>query len=165
MNLQNDKWTNLDGGYKMPYDASTPLRQLRLTDEPKLVAGIFAELWDNLHHQGDIGLASYFSVPLLVDICIEKGSLDWNFVGLCLLIEHCRLSGDNPVLPKELEYSYFASLNKLEQYLLDNLKKIKDETTLRLTLSLFATLNGQRDLGKAIQQLDEDILEEFLDKF
>lgn len=82
-----------------------------------------------------------------------------------MLIEHCRLSSDNPVLPKELEHDYFESLKKLEQYLLTNFKTIQDETALRETLSLFATLNGQRDLGKAIQLLDDDMLKEFLGKF
>ncbi len=72
MNLQNDKWISLYGGYKIPYDASILLRQLRSTNDQKIVANIFTELWDNLHHQGDVGLASYFSVPPLVDICIEK---------------------------------------------------------------------------------------------
>jgi len=165
MGLENNIWTNFDGGYKIPFDASIPLRQLWLTDDKKLIERIFADLWDNLHHQGDVGLASYFSVPQLVDICIDKKSLDWNFIGLCVLIENCRLSNDNPSLPKELEHDYFNSLKRFEQYLLTNFKSIKNKTTFRLTLSLFAILNGQRDLGKAIQQLDEDIIDEFLDQF
>jgi hypothetical protein len=165
MNLRNEKWTSLYGGYKIPYDASIPLRQLHSTNDQKIVANIFTELWDNLHHQGNVGLASYFSIPQLVDICIEKKLLTWNFIGLCALIEHCRLSSYNPVLPKELEHDYFESLKKLEQYLLKNFKSIQDETALRETLSLFATLNGQRDLGKVIQQLDDDMLKEFLGKF
>ena len=165
MDLENNIWTNLDGGYKIPYDASVPLKKLRLTNDTELINKIFAELWDNLHHQGDLGLASYFSVPHLVDICIDRKSLDWNFVGLCVLIENRRLTNDNPLLPKKLEQDYFDALIKFEQYLLTNLKSIQDKTTFRWTLSLFATLNGQRELGKAIEQLDEDILEEFLQQY
>ena len=78
MDLQNDIWKKLDGGYKIPYDASVPLRQLQLSNDKKSIDNIITELWDNLHHQGDVGLASYFSVPQLVDICIDKKSLDWN---------------------------------------------------------------------------------------
>jgi len=162
MNLQNDNWANLDGGHRTPYDASIPLKKLRSTNDPKIITNIFRDLWDNLHHQGDVGHASYFSVPTLVDICIPKTSLDWNFIGLCLVIEHCRFSSNNPILPKQFEQEYFDSLSKFEQYLLTHFKKIKDKTSLRLTLSLFATLNEQRELGKAINQLDEDTLEQFL---
>ena len=165
MNLHNDKWTSLYGGYKIPYDASILLRQLQSTNDQKIISKIFVELWDNLHHQGDVGLASYFSVPQLVDICIEKKLLTWEFIGLCVLIEHCRLSNDNPVLPKELEHDYFESLNKLETYLLTNFKSIQEDTAVRETLALFATLNGQRNLGKAIQLLDDDILKEILGRF
>ena len=165
MNLDNNIWTNLIGGYKIPFDASIPLRQLYLTNDNGLIENIFADLWDTLHHQGDLGLASYFSVPHLVDICIDKKSLDWNYIGLCVVIENCRLSNDNPLLPTELEQDYFNALKRLEEYLLTNFKNIKDKTSFRLTLSLFAILNGQRDLGNSIQQLDEDVIQDFLNKY
>src|SRR4030095_1965860 len=118
-----------------------------------------------LHHQGDVGLASYFALPQLVEICINKNSLDWNFVGLCVLIEHCRQTDGNPELPNEFKDEYFDALKKLEGYFLTNFENIKDPTTLRLTLALFATVNGQVDLGKAIQNLDEDMVKDFLEQF
>jgi hypothetical protein len=34
-----------------------------------------------------------------------------------------------------------------------------------LTLALFATLSGQANLGKAIENLDEDVIQEFLEQF
>lgn len=120
---------------------------------------------DNLHHQGDIGLASYLSVPQLVTICIDKKSFDWNFVGLCVVIEHCRQTEHNPKLPTEYYDYYFNALKKLEKYLLENFKSINDPTTLRLSLALFATLSGQVDLGKAIENMDEDVIQEFLEQF
>ena len=165
MHQDNIIWAKLNGGYKIPYDASIPLNELRLTDDPKLIKEIFVQLWENLHHQGDVGDASYYSVPQLVDICIAKKSFDSNFVGLCVLIENCRLSESNPQLPKELEKNYFGSLKKFEQYLLTNLENISDETTFQLTLALFATINGHRKLGKAIQLLDEGVVEELLARF
>ncbi|MBL7829456.1 MAG: hypothetical protein JNK41_00400 [Saprospiraceae bacterium] len=163
--MENNIWAILNGGYKIPFDASIPLKQLFLTNDNRLIESIFTELWDNLHHQGNLGLASYFSVPHLVKICIDKKSLDWNYIGLCLVIEICRPLNNNPLLPIELEKSYFNALNELEDYLLTNFKNIKEKTTFRLTLSLFAILNGQRDLGNAIQQLDEDVIQEFLSSF
>src|SRR4051812_1018837 len=101
MDLESNIWKTIDGGDNTLYDASVPLKRLLLTNVPDELETVFTELWDNLHHQGDIGLASYLSVPQLVKICINKKSLDWNFVGLCLLIENCRQAEHNPELPPE----------------------------------------------------------------
>ena len=78
MDLDNRSWTTLQGGYKIPHNASKPLKQLRDASRQEEFESIFAELWDNLHHQGDVGTASYLAVPQLVSICITKKSLNWN---------------------------------------------------------------------------------------
>ena len=163
--LQNNIWKTLNGGYKIPFDASIPLTQLQSTNDSKEISDIFAELWDNLHHQGDIGEVSYYSVPVLVNICIDKKSIDWNYVGLCVLIENRRLDRHNPPLPTGIEQDYLHSLKRLEQYLIANLNRIKDKIAFQLTLSLFATLNGQRGLGKVIELMDDDIIEDFLERY
>jgi hypothetical protein len=164
MELDDRIWATLEGGYKIPYNASRPLKRLRDATRQDEFAVIFADLWDNLHHQGDVGIASYLAIPQLVSICINKKSLDWNFIGLCVLIENCRLKPDNPELPDEYYNSYFESLSQFERYLLLNFKSITDQTALRLTLALFATVNGQPGLGRAIEILEEDLLQEFLEQ-
>jgi|SRR5436190_2142064 hypothetical protein len=165
MDLDNRIWATLNGGYKIPYNASRPLKKLRDAIRQEDLEVIFTELWDNLHHQGDVGIASYLAVPQLVSICIIKKSLDWNFIGLCSLIENCRLDGRNPELPPEYQDAYFQSLNEFERYLLLNFKSITDQRALRLTLALLATVNGQPGLGRAIEILDEGSLPEFLQQF
>ena len=165
MDLENKIWKTIDGGYKIPYDASVPLKKLQTTSDQKMINEIFEELWENLHHQGDVGFASYLSVPILITTCIEKKSVDWNFIGLCLVIENRRQADRNPILPAEFNGLYFDALKQFEQYLLTNFKNIKDSTALRLTLAFFATVNGQADLGRAIENLDEDVLKEFLEQF
>ena len=165
MDLDNKIWRTLQGGYKMVYDSSRPLKKLKAAGRQEELKVIFAELWENLHHQGNVGTASYLAVPHLVDICIEKKSLDWNFIGLCVLIENGRLEEQNPELPDEFQDYYFEALSKLENYLLINFKNITDQSAIRLTLALFATINGQPKLGRAIELLDEDVLPEFLEKF
>jgi hypothetical protein len=165
LDLDNKIWTTLNGGYKIPYDASIQLKQLRKVDTKDLMIPIFEELWEELHHQGDVELASYYSVPQLISICIDKKSLDYNFIGLCVTIEICRLSETNPIIPKELEQEYFDSLKEFQLYLISNFDNITDDTSLRLTLAFFAITKGQHDLGKAIDNLDEDVLKEFLVQF
>jgi hypothetical protein len=165
IDLDNKIWSTLEGGYRIPYNSSRPLRKLRDSTLQKEQEVVFTELWDNLHHQGDVGLASYLSVPQLVSICVSKNSLDWNFIGLCVLIENCRISGRNPDIPKEYQDLYFGSLSQFERYLLLNFKNITDRTAIRLTLALLATVNGQPDLGRAIEILDDDVIPEFLKEY
>lgn len=165
MELDDRLWSTLEGGYRLPYNASRPLRRLKETKGQEETDAIFAELWDNLHHQGDVGLASYLALPQLISICIEKKSFDWNFIGLCVVIENCRIREGNPELPSEYDDLYFGALSQLEQYLLLNFKNINDQTALRLTLALLATVNGQPELGRAIENLDEDQLPGFLENF
>lgn len=165
MDIENVIWKDLPGVYNIPYDVSIPLNTLRGTDNPEIVQSVFHELWDDLHHQGDIGIASYYVVPKLIEICIDKQSLDWNYIGLCVLIEHCRYSKTNPVLPKEIEDYYFGPLHKLEDYLLVNFKRIIEKTALQLTLAFFSTMKRQRELGIVIAKLDESIIAELIEKY
>jgi hypothetical protein len=165
MDLADKIWYHLDGGYKIRYNASIALRKLKEASRPDDFKGPFLDLWENLHHQGDVGLASYLAVPHIISICIEKKSFDWNFIGLCVTIENCRLNEHNPELPSEFENLYFDSLRLFEKYLLENFKNLHDRTALRLSLALFATLNGQPDLGKAIELLDEDEISALFEKY
>ena len=63
LSLDDPRWQQFTGGYRAPYDASPAL--------PALFSGsVRAELWDELfeelHHQGDLGPASYAAVPHIV---------------------------------------------------------------------------------------------------
>lgn len=52
----------MEGGYRLPYDPRPALDRLATVD----VAAAWAELWQELYHQGDVGEASYAAVPELV---------------------------------------------------------------------------------------------------
>ena len=73
--LDDPKWKSLRGGYKIPYDPTSALRHLYAGKNPDVA---WSELWNELHHQGDVGEASYASVPHLVKIQKDHGDLDWN---------------------------------------------------------------------------------------
>jgi len=166
MNLSDKVWKELKGGYKIPYDASIPPRKLEQTDDPKIITKIWKELWNELHHQGDVGLASYLSVPQLARIGTEKGLVDWNLIGICCTIEQQRHDSHNPTLPKEFETYYKNGLKELKQLALEYLKRNPGETTLIIALSTIATCNGNIKLGRAIIELeDKDVLNEFLEQF
>jgi hypothetical protein len=60
--LFDAKWAKLTGGYRVPYDPSAALSRLEQGQD------VWPELWNELHHQGDVGEDSDAAVPHLVRI-------------------------------------------------------------------------------------------------
>ena len=61
MILSDPKWEGLEGGYRIPYDPRPVLSKLASGIE---VDHAWDELWNELHHQGDVGEASFAQLPL-----------------------------------------------------------------------------------------------------
>lgn len=165
MTLEDHIWKELKGGYKVIYDASVPLRQLENATDKEEIGSILDELWNELHHQGDVGVASYLSVPQLVRIAKEKGLFDWRIYGLCAVIEQQRQLGDNPSVPSSHLDDYQQALSELNQFVISHLHKAQEGDDLRMALSTIATCKGQAKLGKAILDMSDDVLDEFLEQY
>lgn len=87
--MEDEKWIGLEGGYRgCQYDPRPALTRLRAGDE-----SAWTELWNELHHQGDVGLASYAVVPQLVRIHRDRDIPDWQTYALIGTIEVCRQAG------------------------------------------------------------------------
>jgi len=96
--LNDPRWAKLEGGYHgTPYDASITLRQLEQANSLEEVNKVYEELWNYLHPQGDVGIASYYAVPHMVRIAKEKGLIDCNVLGLVSIIKIQRHK-KNPIL-------------------------------------------------------------------
>ena len=149
----------------MPYDVSVPLRQLEKANSKKETDKIYEELWNELHHQGDVELASYLAIPQLINIARQKGLFDWNILALCATIEQQRHLGKNPPLPTEYLNYYENGLADLKNLIIRNLDSVNDEITLRAALSALAACNRQIKLSKAIIELSDDVLDEFLEQY
>lgn len=166
MELTDETWKTYEGGYRTLYDASVPLRQLEQSTNPEELQNIFDELWNELHHQGDVGVASYLALPQLVRICKAKKIFDFNLLGLCCVIEQQRHLGDNPTLPEEFTEYYRKGLLDLKALVLANIDKDLNESVYTVALATLATCSGRTKLGKAIMELeDKDIMDEFLEQF
>lgn len=165
MTLDDDIWKSLAGGYQTPYDASIALKKLEAAGTNDEMRPIFEELWNELHHQGDVGLASYLSLPQLVRIARTKNLFDWNILGLCAVIEQERHLHNNPELPKEFSDYYQNGLAELKSFLLSHLARPLDSETFRIACSALATVSGEIKLGKAIIELEDASLDEFLEQF
>ena len=164
--LNDSRWKEFEGGYRMPYDASVALKKLAAAGNKKEADEIFKELWDELHHQGDVGLASYFSLPHIIQICKEKKLIDYNVFGLVAVIETER-HDDNPELPVEYKEEY---LREIRTGLVDLISiVIQDNWDAALTSTVTASLaavKGQMEMAKAILKMDDpDTINEFLENY
>lgn len=164
--LNDSRWAVFDGGYRIPYDASIPLTQLETAATEEEIKAVFTELWNELHHQGDVGLASYFSVPHLIRIAKEKKLFDYNVPGLVTTIEIER-HNDNPKLPGEFEEAYLFSIHNELPDLVSQMMKTGWDTTLTATaLAALAVSKGHIQMADAILKLeDQSTLHEFLENY
>src|SRR5882757_7375647 len=98
----------------MPYDASVALARMEAGES------VWEELWQELHHQGDIGVASYAAIPQIVRISEAQGNRDWNLYALAATIQIAR-HRKNPPLPEWLEPGYKTAWDSLVKLALADL--------------------------------------------
>jgi len=157
--LDDPKWKTLQGGYKIHYDPTPALRRLEAGEDA------WDELWEELHHQGDIGEASYAAVPHLVRIGKSLPSRDWNLYGLVSTIEIERHRKTNPALPAWLAESYQAAWHELLEVALDDLKRINEPESVRSILGVLALAKGELQLGAVIAHSDSSEIAEILEEY
>jgi len=141
LSLTDPVWRKLEGGYRILYDASKALVQMEGGKS------VWDELWNELHHQGDVGVASYAAIPQLVRISEARGRADWNLYAFAATIEIERHRKTNPLLPNWLSSSYQVAWDGLEKLALLDLDGEPDELTLRSALSVIALGRGDLKLG------------------
>lgn len=124
--LDDPRWNELAGGYRMPYDPSDTLRRLASGDD------VWDELWEELHHQGDVGEASYATVPHLVCIAKNLPRRDWNFYGLVSTIEIERHRKSNPPMPRWLIKAYQEAMQGVLELALSDLTSNSDRRVDRI---------------------------------
>jgi hypothetical protein len=156
------KWRELKGGYKVLYDPTFALKKLESGMDN---ASAWHELWQELHHQSDVGEASYAAVPHLVRIHQATRSLDWNLYALASTIEIERHRKTNPPLPDWLAKSYHEAWVALLELAIDDLKQARDDTSTRALLGAIAIGKGMLKLGSVILDFTDDELLEILDQY
>jgi len=166
LELNDPRWAEMEGGYKGTlYNASEALNKLKNATTSEDVNTIYQELWDELHHQGDVGLASYYSVPHMVSAAKSNQIIDYNVLGLVSLIEIQRHK-NNPPIPSLFYLAYSEALNELSLLAISIINNDWDLSTASAALTAIAIAKKQIKLGNAIQNMDsEDVIEEFLENY
>lgn len=110
MQSDGDRWHELTSGYGDAYD---PRPALRLAEQGTAGWDGWDLLWENLHHQGVIGTASYAAVPEIVRMIAASPHASEKAYGLLARIEDCRLQGKGPALPAWLAGNYLEAWHRV----------------------------------------------------
>lgn len=156
--LHDPRWQSLLGGYGVSYDPSTALEAL----ENGLNS--WDELWENLHHQGAVGTASYASVPHIVRISSKSWRCAWEPYALVATIELERHRRANPDLPAWLESGYALAIRELAQVAAEELLRAEEPLLVQSILGFLALAQGQTKLGALISNLDQSEVDELVEE-
>ncbi len=162
LDLDSEKWSTFDGGYRVPYDASASLRKLEVCET--LDETIIQELWNELHHQGDVGVASYAAIPALLRIYQKKGRIDFNLPALAATIENARQSHNNPQLPDWLAEEYFQALREIAHFCVEHIPA-RDKVFSRSLLLLVCMLAGDLDTFEMLELVEVGVEKEAIEKY
>jgi hypothetical protein len=141
INLNDPRWTVLKGGYRLLYDPRPALEQLRVDTQR---AAAWKTLWNELHHQGDVGDASYAAVPFLVRQNRRPSDDRWNLFALVATIELCRDSPRNPWMPDWITDDYNHALNSLAELASSEILHTTESLETRGMLAVLAIQSGLR---------------------
>jgi hypothetical protein len=155
LSFDDERWNQLRGGYKMPYD---PRPSLQKIESQRDTAAAWEELWEELHHQGDVGDASYAAVPELVRIHRSGRAADWNLYAIVAIIELARTEPQNPEVPDWLSEDYFRSIQELARMGTKDILSAEESEANRAILSVIALARGLRAHGKFLVNYSEDEL-------
>ena len=152
--LHDPRWQSLSGGYGIPYDPSLALEALENG------ATSWDELWENLHHQGDVGTASYAAVPHIVRIAAKLWRNKWEPYALVATIETERHRRSNPDIPDWLASSYALAIRDLAKLAASELLNTSDPLLVQSMIGLIALAQGQTKLGALISNFDQSEIDE-----
>jgi hypothetical protein len=155
LGLDDSRWSNLTGGYKTRFDPRPLLARLETEQD---TAPVWHQLWDELHHQGDVGDASYAAVPHLVRIHRKRGVVDWNSYAMVAVIELARTERQNPEIPEWLEEDYFRAIGELAEIGATEILRAKEPEAVRAILSVIAIAKSLRTHGRFLVEYSEDEL-------
>ena len=117
-------------------------------------------MWQELHHQGDVGPASYAAVSHLLEFARRSPRLDWNVFGLIAVIELERPS--NPSVPEFLTAGYFRAIKEVSAVVGTHPQQEWDEILTQHIVCCIALARGQRVLARVYLEMGLDAAQQWL---
>ena len=125
--LDDPRWAGYRGGYNRAV-ATNVIPFLKQLSSGSVSENMWNILWDDLHHQGDVGEASYAVIPYLVEYARVANPLPWHVFGFTAVVELERTESRNPPVPAEMELSYRAAIKELPHIGLDRVQAWGDDS-------------------------------------
>ena len=148
--LNDSRWKELKSGYRITYDARPLIQRFASGSENQ---ACWNEVWDELHHQGDVDTAAYATLPHLISI-YEKREVDPYLFHFAATVASEAGERDNPLVPDFLRNSYNEGLDHLFERGLVGLKSKLTLVNVRMILAFLACQRGARILSWAIRDID-----------
>jgi hypothetical protein len=155
MDWNDERWSTMQGGYRIPLDPRPLL--LRLRSDPFSNA-LWDELISELYHQGDVGEASYAAATQLVNLFVDGAPLPWQVSTLVCWIESARTSETNPPLPPWIERDYYQAIETLALRCLRELGRKTTPDQTRGMLAIIAIWKNLPIYARALVENSEDEL-------
>lgn len=154
MKLDDPRWEGLEAGYRMPFDPRPLLRELA---KPGDHTETWEQLFTELHHQGDVGPASYASVPILVEIAGSTDTPEWQAFSLVATIDLSRDGfGSNEPPPSWLLPQYDDAIAALGRHAAEIIPDATDPLLVRSLLAVIALAKGHRRAARLMIEFSED---------
>lgn len=156
LSFDDKRWEQLSGGHRTQFDPRAAISKLESNLESE---DAWDALWEGLHHQGDVGGASYAAVPHIVRIYRQRRGDRWRTFGLVALIELARGRGTNPEIPNWLKQDYFQAIQDLAEIGSSEVMSEGDADAVRAMLSVIAIAKGARTHARLLfEYSDEEII-------
>jgi hypothetical protein len=157
--ITDEGWKRYRGGYKRAVVNLIPFLE-------KLGSGHMVEkdwdiLWDDLHHQGDVGEASYAVVPYLAHYASIATPIAWHAFGFPAVVELERGRHGNPEVPPELFGNYTAALQALPKIALNRGPAVWGENCFEPIMACLALSLERPQHARAYLDLTEGEIPEF----
>lgn len=148
--LDDPRWSELVDGCRETYDARPLLQCLAKNNDAGLC---WKQIWDRLHHQGDVDSASYAVLPYLV-INARDGQRDWNLYGFAATVIAQAGRQGNPAVPGFLEQGMREAEIELFEMAVADMRAGVAQLSLRTILEFLAVHGRALHLADALGNID-----------
>ena len=153
--LDDSRWTEFMGGYRVKYDARPLLDRFKLGKDEK---ECWNEVWNILYHQYNIDLASYAFFPHIVDVYANRPRT-FDLYSYAERLELCKGRYENPSIPIWMLESHKFALTRLGHMIPHDLF-YRDDSDLALSIGTFVfAVAGRTDISAVLENIDHWINE------